>query len=101
MKRKNSNVLKLKNFFTINTKVKELYSKFKRKISKYKKNKSFVVAVSGGPDSMALATLCKYLLYEKKLTIKGAILEFSNFGGQKKIIIDEIKDLIHEIKKNL
>ena len=43
----------------------------------------------------------KYLLYEKKLTIKGAILEFNNFGGQKKIIIDEIKDLIHEIKKKL
>ena len=43
----------------------------------------------------------KYLLYEKKLTIKGAILDLKDFGGQKKIIINEIKDLIHEIKKNL
>ena len=41
----------------------------------------------------------KYLLYEKKLTIKGAILDLKDFGGQKKIIINEIKDLIHEIKK--
>ena len=43
----------------------------------------------------------KYLLYEKKLTIKGAILDLKGFRGQKKIIINEIKDLIHEIKKSL
>ncbi len=43
----------------------------------------------------------KYLLYEKKLTIKGAILDLEDFGGQKKIIIDEINELIHEIKNKL
>ena len=43
----------------------------------------------------------RYLLYEKKLTIKGAILDLSDLGGQKKIIIDEIKELIDEIKKKL
>ena len=42
----------------------------------------------------------KYLLYERKLTIKGAILDLEYFGGQKKIIINEIKELIHEIKNN-
>lgn len=43
----------------------------------------------------------KYLLYERKLTIKGAILDLEYFGGQKKIIINEIKELIHEIKNKL
>ena len=43
----------------------------------------------------------KYLLYDKKLTIKGAILDLEEFGAQKKIIIDELKDLINEVKKNL
>ena len=43
----------------------------------------------------------KFLLYERKLTIKGAILDLEYFGGQKKIIINEIKELIHEIKNKL
>ena len=43
----------------------------------------------------------KYLLYEKKLTIKGAIQNIEEFDTQKKIIIDEIKELINEIKNNL
>ena len=43
----------------------------------------------------------KYLLYDKKLTIKGAIQNIEEFDTQKKIIIDEIKELINEIKNNL
>ena len=43
----------------------------------------------------------KYLLYEKKLTIKGAILDLEDFSAQKKFIIDEIKELMNEIKNNL
>ena len=52
-------------------------------------------------DQIDLLKKIKYLLYEKKLTIKGAIQNFGKFDAQKKIIIDEIKELINEIKNNL
>ena len=68
MKRKNLNVVKLKNviqdkkFFTI-------YSKLKSVLSKNKSNGSLAVAISGGPDSMALAFLSSKLMDEKKLKV--------------------------------
>jgi DNA-binding transcriptional MerR regulator len=52
-------------------------------------------------DQIDLLKKIKYLLYEKKLTIKGAIQNIAEFDTQKKIIIDEIKELINEIKNNL
>lgn len=52
-------------------------------------------------DQIDLLKKIKYLLYEKKLTIKGAIQNIEKFDNQKKIIIDEIKELINEIKNNL
>ena len=58
MSKKNSIVLSHKNPFSETERVKTLYLNFKKKISKLKKNK-FIVAVSGGPDSLALAAMCK------------------------------------------
>ena len=58
MSKKNSIVLSHKKFFSETERVKTLYLNFKKKISKLKKNK-FLVAVSGGPDSLALAAMCK------------------------------------------
>ena len=52
-------------------------------------------------DQIDLLKKIKYLLYEKKLTIKGAIQNIEELDTQKKIIIDEIKELINEIKNNL
>ena len=52
-------------------------------------------------DQIDLLKKIKYLLYEKKLTIKGAIQNVEELDTQKKIIIDEIKELINEIKNNL
>ena len=52
-------------------------------------------------DQIDLLKKIKYLLYEKKMTIKGAIQNIEKFDTQKKIIIDEIKELINEIKNNL
>lgn len=43
----------------------------------------------------------KSLLYEKKLTIKGAILEMKNSGTEKNQLIYEIETLINEIKHKL
>ena len=58
MSKKNSIVLNHKNPFSQTERVKKLYLNFKKKISKFKTNK-FLVAVSGGPDSLALAAMCK------------------------------------------
>ncbi len=66
MKRKSLNVQKLKNTFLKDNKILNLYSKLKKVLSKNKDSKSFVVAVSGGPDSMALAGLSRILMSEKK-----------------------------------
>ena len=96
MKRKNSNVLKLKNFFTENPKVKELYSKFKQILFKYNKHKSFAVAVSGGPDSMALVAMSNYLLYEKNYKFLFVIVDH----GIRKNSYNEALNLRKILKKN-
>tara|TARA_B100000579_G_C22839824_1_gene860816 strand:+ start:2291 stop:3313 length:1023 start_codon:yes stop_codon:yes gene_type:complete len=69
MKRKSSNVQKLKNLFLKDKKVLNLYSKLEKAISRNKAVKSFVVAVSGGSDSMALAGLSIILMSKKKYKV--------------------------------
>jgi len=69
MRRKNSNVLRLKDVFTKDKKIKEVYSKLKLVLSRHKKNSPFVIAVSGGPDSMALTALSYVLMREKNYKI--------------------------------
>ena len=75
MKRKSSSVQKLKNVFLKDKKILNLYSKLKKVLSKNKKNKSFTVAVSGGPDSMALAGLSSILANEKKHRVLFALVD--------------------------
>tara|TARA_B100002051_G_C16689269_1_gene614516 strand:+ start:431 stop:1453 length:1023 start_codon:yes stop_codon:yes gene_type:complete len=75
MKRKSSSVQKLKNVFLKDKKILNLYSKLKKVLSKNKKNKSFTVAVSGGPDSMALAGLSSILANEKKHKVLFALVD--------------------------
>ena len=58
MNKKNLIVLNSKNCFLNIEQISTLYSNFKKKILKLKNNK-FLVAVSGGPDSLALAAMCK------------------------------------------
>tara|TARA_A100001011_G_scaffold267562_1_gene276649 strand:+ start:215 stop:1237 length:1023 start_codon:yes stop_codon:yes gene_type:complete len=58
MSKKNSIVLNHKNCFSNSEQISYIYSDFKKKILKLKTNK-FLVAVSGGPDSLALAAMCK------------------------------------------
>ena len=64
MSKKNSNAI-LKSAFKESLNLHEVYLDFKRKINKIKNN-IFVVAVSGGPDSLALAALTKLYCSEKK-----------------------------------
>ena len=46
----------------------EIYKIFKNNLKSLKKDK-FIVAVSGGPDSLALAALAKIYEYEKKIKV--------------------------------
>ena len=64
MKTKNLNVAKLKNVIIKDKKISAIYLKLKTVLSKQKQNNSFAVAVSGGPDSMALAFLSNLLANE-------------------------------------
>ena len=58
MRIKNSNVIRLRNA--------KIYTKVKSILSKHNNNNSFVVGVSGGSDSLALAALTKEIATENK-----------------------------------
>ena len=64
MSKKNSSVI-LKNSFKEQEELFIIYSSFKKKLS-HLKTKIFLVAVSGGPDSLALAALAKSYNYNNK-----------------------------------
>ena len=66
MSKKNSNVI-LKNGFEDYDNLSKIFFNFKQKILSLKK-KTFIVAVSGGPDSLALAALTKALSFQKKIS---------------------------------
>ena len=57
MSKKNSNVI-LKNFFKESKDLSKVYFNFEKKLDNVNQN-SYLVAVSGGPDSLALVALSK------------------------------------------
>ena len=61
MSKKNSSV-NLKKCFEGIERFSNIYQDFKRKLARFKTN-SFLVAISGGPDSLALAALIKNYSY--------------------------------------
>ena len=65
MSKKDSSVLKLKDL-TLKNKTSLIYSNFRSQLNTFIKNKPFLVAVSGGPDSLALSALSHTYLTEKK-----------------------------------
>jgi tRNA(Ile)-lysidine synthase len=65
MSKKDLSVLKLKKF-NLNIKASSLYSNFKLFLNKTIKKKNFLIALSGGPDSLALTALGKTYSNEKK-----------------------------------
>ena len=65
MSKKDSNVLKLKELF-LNKKILSIYPNFRSQLNSSIKKKNFLVAVSGGPDSLALSALSKAYSEEKK-----------------------------------
>ena len=95
MSKKNSNV-NLNNCFKSNEELYKIFQNFKTKINKYKK-KSFVIAVSGGSDSLALVALTKF--YEKEESTKNFKYVLINHNIRKNSAKEAkiIKDLL---KKN-
>ena len=67
MSKKNSNVI-LKNGFKDYEELSHIYYSFKKKLNSLKK-KTFLIAVSGGPDSLALTALAKTYSYKNKCKI--------------------------------
>ena len=67
MSKKNSNAILKNNFKNLDT-TSDIYLDFKTKLNRFR-NKSFAIAVSGGPDSLALTALSKAYSYEKKKKI--------------------------------
>ena len=65
MSKKNSSVPKLKDLI-LQKKTSLIYFKFRSQLDSSIKKKSFLVAVSGGPDSLALSALSHTYLKEKK-----------------------------------
>ena len=70
MSKKNSNVI-LKNRFKNFEDLSFTYIEFKKKLNKLKAN-SFVVAISGGPDSLALAALKEFIDKNKDHDLAGS-----------------------------
>ena len=65
MSKKNSIVLNHKACFKKSKRIQEIYNNFKLQIKKIKSN-SYLAAISGGPDSLALAAMCKAYSNENK-----------------------------------
>jgi len=84
MSKKNSNVLSLKNILIKDTKTANNYYNFKKKLEKnISKKQSFVVAVSGGADSLSLAAFSHLYSKEKKIKIFYALVDHNLRKGSK------------------
>ena len=65
MSKENSTAKNLKEIILTNNRIFHLFQKFEKNLKNINKNR-FVVAVSGGPDSLALAAFAKHYQKEKK-----------------------------------
>ena len=100
MSKKNSSVI-LKNRFCDFEDLSLIYLNFKNKLKKLNR-KSYLVAISGGPDSLALAALSKAYSFEKK-TIFYYTLVNHNIRHNSSKEADQVKALLkkYNIKLNV
>ena len=100
MSKKNSSVI-LKNRFFNSKDLSSIYSNFENKLDKLKR-KSYAVAISGGPDSLALAALSKAYSIERKTSFYYTLVNH-NIRSNSSKEADQVKVLLkkHNIKLNI
>ena len=105
MSKKNSSVILKKSFQNFEDLSKE-YSNFKKKFKSINK-RSYVVAISGGPDSLALAALTKALSFEKNIKFYYVLIDHrirknsSKEANQVKNLLKKHKIFLHILKNKL
>ena len=100
MSKKNSSVI-LKNRFFNSKDLSSIYLNFENKLDKLKR-KSYAVAISGGPDSLALAALSKAYSIERKTSFYYTLVNH-NIRSNSSKEADQVKVLLkkHNIKLNI
>ena len=98
MSKKNSNVI-LKNRFSNYDELSHIYSSFKKKLNFFRK-KTFLIAVSGGPDSLALTALAKSYSYENKCKIYYVLVDH-NLRKNSSLEAISVKKLLKKNQINL
>ena len=98
MSKKNSNVI-LKNRFSNHDELSHIYSTFKKKLNFFRK-KTFLIAVSGGPDSLALTALAKSYSYERKCKIYYVLVDH-NLRKDSSLEAISVKKLLKKNQINL
>ncbi len=98
MSKKNSSV-KFKRVFKESKDLSFIYQNFKDKLDHLNK-KSFTVAVSGGPDSLALVALTKAYSYVKKTSFRYVLVDH-NIRKNSASEANQVKNLLKKNKINL
>jgi len=98
MSKKNSNV-NLKSGFEDLKDLKNIYINFQKKLNRLNKKK-YLVAVSGGPDSLALVALSKAYTYYKKTNFYFVLVDH-NIRKNSKKEAREVQNLLKRNKINL
>ena len=99
MSKKDSSVLKLKNLSS-NNKTSLIYSNFRSQLDNSVKKNVFLVAVSGGPDSLALSALSHTYSIEKKRKVFFALVDH-NIRTNSAKEAQNVKNLLKKKKINL
>tara|TARA_A100001011_G_scaffold255649_1_gene263915 strand:- start:102 stop:1124 length:1023 start_codon:yes stop_codon:yes gene_type:complete len=100
MSKKNSNVQSLKSIFKKNDKILEIYLNFRKNLKRTIKNKPFIVAISGGPDSLALAALSKLYQQEHKVKVLFVLVDHGIRKNSKREA-NQVKKILREKKITL
>ena len=99
MSKKDLSVLKYKKF-SLNNKALLIYTNFKLFLGNFIKKKNFLVAVSGGPDSLALTALSKIYLSEQKSKVFFVLIDHGIRSSSLKEA-NAVKSLLKKKKINL
>tara|TARA_Y100000817_G_scaffold295183_1_gene269649 strand:- start:455 stop:1486 length:1032 start_codon:yes stop_codon:yes gene_type:complete len=105
MSKKNINALSLRSLKE-NLKLLNFYNNFRSQLNKTIKKKPFLVAVSGGPDSLALTALSQIYKLEKKVKVSFVLIDHGLRKNSKKEafyvrkLLNKQKIKLHIIKNN-